>query len=420
MRPRSTRRPLTLPLALAIAAVSIHADVIVVDAANGAGSDFTDIGIAVNAAREGDTILVRDGLYSWLSIVGKSVTVLADGADVRLQGNLFVGDLAFGQQVLVRGVQASALFVEDCEGAVWFDTVDNLPSKTVYPSTSCFAIAAAGARVSRSERVTFTSCTLGGGTAGGGAGWQPAVPGDGAYLYQSTAQFLDCRLTGGEGTLDIDNTIWGPGVGGAGLKLWDSTATTIGCTITGGGGGVSASAVCTNSKAAGGPGVCFYNASGGVIRSAASTATGGARDLSLLCGSGTYGPAGPAISGAGTIVPLPGFARHLRMNSPVRGGQTLTFEVEGQPGELPILITSLVHEPVPFLGGSLLLQLPPEEIYVLGTLPANGQATLSLPVQDVGLAIGAIPLYAQAAFLDTSSMVWIGGASSTVLVDSSF
>ena len=101
-------------------------------------------------------------------------------------------------------------------------------------------------------------------------------------------------------------------------------------------------------------------------------------------------------------------------------GRELLEVDEGQPGELPIIITSPVHQPIPFGSGSLLLQLPPTDIFVLPLLPSNGKASLTFPVQNVGLGVGAVTLYAQAAFIDTTPTVWIGAGSSTVLLDASF
>ena len=98
---------------------------------------------------------------------------------------------------------------------------------------------------------------------------------------------------------------------------------------------------------------------------------------------------------------LPGFARHLKANSPVRGGETLTFDVEGQPGELPVVFTSLVHDPLSLLAYSsvLLVGLPATDTFVLGALPSDGKASLPFPIQNVGPSVGSVTYYAQAAFI---------------------
>src|SRR6185503_9346948 len=182
-----------------------------------------------------------------------------------------------------------------------------------------------------------------------------------------------------------------------------SLLTLVGCTVRGGEGGLAQGPICSGVHAIGGPGVEFAGAPA-TVRSAESTAAGGATSLEPLC-PGQTGPQGPAILGSGTIVPLPGFARHLRANSPVRGGQALTFELGGVAGEIPAVFVSLVHEPLPLLNGSLLVGLPPTEVLVLGSLPASGEATLTFPVPNVGTSVGSLSLYAQAVFLDSARQV---------------
>jgi hypothetical protein len=48
----------------------------IVDANNGPGTDFTDIQPAIGAAREGDTVLVRAGVYTHVTILGRGVNVV--------------------------------------------------------------------------------------------------------------------------------------------------------------------------------------------------------------------------------------------------------------------------------------------------------------------------------------------------------
>jgi hypothetical protein len=139
-------------------------------------------------------------------------------------------------------------------------------------------------------------------------------------------------------------------------------------------------------------------------------------DLEPLC-PGQTGSQGPAISGPGTIVPLPGFSRPLRASGPVRGGEVLTFELEGQPGEVPLLLVSDAHEPVALLNGSLLLGLPPSDLFTLPALPASGQATLGFQVPNVGAAVGSLSLYVQAVFLDPAPTIWLGAGTTVVLLD---
>ena len=52
----------------------------IVDAANGPGTNFTDLPAAVAAAISGDTILVRPGTYTHFNVSGKALTIRGAGA----------------------------------------------------------------------------------------------------------------------------------------------------------------------------------------------------------------------------------------------------------------------------------------------------------------------------------------------------
>jgi hypothetical protein len=70
--------------AMLIGLASAHAEVIVVDANDGPGADFTSLSAAIAAAKNGDVLLMRSGTYDGIfSIVDKAIAIIADdGADV--------------------------------------------------------------------------------------------------------------------------------------------------------------------------------------------------------------------------------------------------------------------------------------------------------------------------------------------------
>ena len=118
--------------------------------------------------------------------------------------------------------------------------------------------------------------------------------------------------------------------------------------------------------------------SGAIVHAAATTANGGVANLSPLC-PGAFGPAGPDVANAGTVVPLPGFARSSSSDGPVRGGEVVSLVVEGQPADVPVLLASSGQARTLVTGttGALLLELPHEDLFVLPPLDASGRATLS-------------------------------------------
>jgi hypothetical protein len=311
--------------------------------------------------------------------------------------------------VLVRGFRTSiGVAITSSAGAVWLEDV-----RVAAATTICNPSSMAGASVTAASRVTFARCTLTGASDSGGFNAPNAAAG--LDLSSSDVRLHDCEIQGAPGTSQFG---WPAQPGAAGMKVEASTVTIVGCTIRGGAGGVATpsfgGSLCTTAHPPGGPGVRFVGTAG-TIRSAESTAVGGVLSLGPMC-PGQTGPQGPAISGSGTIVALPGFARHLRANSPVRGGELLSFELQGQPGEVPLLLVALEHEPLALLNGALLVSLPPMEAFVLGALPAGGLETLSVPVPHVG-GIEGLVLYSQAAFVDPSATVWLGAGTSVVLLE---
>ena len=378
-------------LALIVCGLSVQADVLVVHGSGSTG--FVNIQAAVDAALEGDTILVRNGAYPSFTVDGKSVSIVADGAGVLVSEafttvsfgpDISVRNLAAGQQFVMRGVQADAgVEVLDCAGAVWFDQL------SLSGNVSCSLGGTAGAYVRDSHQVTFTKSALRGETAQDI--WFAHPSADGLFAERSTVWLFDCFVEGGHGQ---STNVWAgivPADGGPGVRVDQGSVTLIGSIVQGGGGGLDTFQLCAGAHATGGPGVEFVGGTGTVL-AAESTAAGGVASLEPMC-PGQSGPAGQPIIGGGTITVLVGFARHLSANSPVRGGETLTFDIEGQPGEIPIVFTSLAHQPVALGGGALLIGLPPTDMFVLAALPADGKASLSFPIQNVGASIGGVTYY---------------------------
>ena len=410
---------LVLPLFAPLA--QPRAEVLVVAPASGPGVDATTIQQAVDEAVDGDTILVRDGTYPAFVVTGKSLALVADGANVFIQAgsrgfapllSVRIVSLAEDQRVVLRGFATDfGILVQDCVGPVWIDRIDVAGATT----TAFLSGVAPGATVSNSSEVTFTSCSLRGDQgvpsflAGAGQG------GSGAGLFTSDVRFFDCTLLGGTGASEADE----PSEGGAGLRLDGGCNVLLsGTTIAGGPGGIATNAPCTGSMASGGVGLSFNPTD--TVSSLASTATGGVADLGSLC-PGQVGLAGADITGTGTIVPLNGFARSLGTNSPVRGGASVTFTASGQTGELPLVLVSTRHDTqrMPALSGSLLVGLPADDVLLLPAVSSTGSSSRTLPAPNVGLTVGALSFYTQAIFVDPSGGLWLGGGSTVTLVDAS-
>ena len=104
--------------------------VLVVDDDGGAGVGFTEIQAAVDAAADGDVVLVRSGTYAPFQVVGKGVTVLSDVEQtVVVNGPIEVSGTPADSLVVLRGLQTGTPLehgasIEDCAGAVRVEECD--------------------------------------------------------------------------------------------------------------------------------------------------------------------------------------------------------------------------------------------------------------------------------------------------------
>ena len=123
-----------LPIALLLVATEVH----IVDE-TGAG-DFTDIQPAVDAAVDGDVVLVKPGTYGAVEVVGKTLTIAGERTAEGFAPSVYPGstvesilsitDLAANQRVHVRdlslrydNVTETALSIEDNVGPVVIENV---------------------------------------------------------------------------------------------------------------------------------------------------------------------------------------------------------------------------------------------------------------------------------------------------------
>src|SRR6187402_1540088 len=99
-------RGLCLSLLLASAA---RADVFVVDASG--GGDFTTLQAAVNAAADGDTLLVRTGSYAGFLLTGKGLSIVAErGAEPKVSADVRLLSITAGHTVVLSGLRVTATY----------------------------------------------------------------------------------------------------------------------------------------------------------------------------------------------------------------------------------------------------------------------------------------------------------------------
>lgn len=324
---------------------STPAAVLIVDISGSPGT-IPDLQSAVNAAADGDILLVRTGDYSTIfgfgpiAIVDKSLTLVADppGATVIAPGFL-VSQIGASKTVVIRGI--------DCIG-----TYPGIP----FPSGANFD----AVKVTNSAgTVLVEDCDLQGGI--GGAVFNQGLPGFvGVNVENAKATVVRCELRGGPGFPGL-----GPfaslGPGGPGAIALGGTLALFECTVIGysptttvpAGAGIrliAGTAMISGSSIQGGSvsPSCPQCAGGDGILADATSAVRWI-DSSFSPGTGASSPL-PIDAPPGAVFVWPGQSRSWTLTSPVVEFQPVLVEIAGVQGDTVLFFWSPVGAHVP-IGG---------------------------------------------------------------------
>lgn len=397
----------------------------VVDDDTGPGVDFASISLAVPAAAEGDTILVKAGTYDGFIVVNKSLTIQADaGASVVVEHPITLHDFAANRSIVLRGLDVVTglevgLIVANCAGTIWIeectishseetcaDSAD-LPGAEFTNCTSVILI--------RSEILPvdgYFNCPT----------YPDAVPSNtGLILTASTVHAIESTIRGGHGAVAWANPYgsWMRGHrGGLGARGTESFLFLSDCHVRGGEGSDSSSS-----------GGCTGGAGGDGIR--LSTATQMWSLDSLFEGGENTDPwGGVCVGKTGTpVVVEPGCshdtfageAMMLTAGSPAREGENLTVTVHGPP-TVPVWI-GVSDSPfsffLPVAHGSLLLA-PPIGLHYLGVTDGAGNLHRSFPVTELGPAVQGRRSLAQAYYISSTGEILLSSGTAALTLDASF
>jgi hypothetical protein len=363
---------------LALAGTS-SAGVIVVDAAG--GGSFTQIQPAIDAAVDGDTILVKPGHYTAFSIVGKGLTVVGDVGTITMSGRVEVEDTLASQIVTLANLKstgagsepqgmtatfnAAAVRVVACE---WVGANDG-PTVPVIGG-------GVGASFASSTNVAVSGCTIVGGDGESSDSCLSDLvsPGGVGLVTQiASVAMYDTVVRGGHGG---NGGNWTE-PGGIGIQTLNGFLFASRSNITGGHGGNSACAdACADD---GGPGWRVHPiANAWMLDCMVSGGLGGANTgpNPFECPRGQPGANFPMSTPFTFAVPNIGFTiPHI-----AREGTFVQVKFIGPPGARVFLNDELTttFESVPSWRGVLLSPFPsrgsgPERERRWGIIPASGE-----------------------------------------------
>lgn len=235
--------------ATAVLVAAARANVWVVD--DNGPANFSTIQDAINAASDGDTIIVQPGNYTSFTINDKDLRVLGTGAQKPLVvGASQVTSLASQRAVVLSDLRfqlapasAWALQLTNCAGAVRVQRC-NAKGANGPGGSSCGACTSTGhgVRVSGSPNVVLSEFSAQGGSSGQcGSGSNPSgcsvSGGQGAWITSSALATFDCDFTGGNAGASTDFSGASTGRGGDGFRAEGSFVFASTSPMSGGTGG---------------------------------------------------------------------------------------------------------------------------------------------------------------------------------------
>lgn len=429
MRTPRLRRLLSCSLALVVAAAGARADVLVV----GPGGSFTDLQAAVDAAVDGDVVLVKGGTYNSVIVLGKAVTITAEAGFSVLVEDVTVQLLSSERTVVLSGLTIDSnsggvpgLQLLENEGAV------RVADCTINGLVTLIGTPSEGVVVDLCDDVSFVDCAVTGGRALFTTFGAAQAGGVGMSVTDSTVAVHGGTVTGGEGGAHTVAPNPG-GPGGVGLLVDEATVLVSGATVSGGRGGGGAGCdeilFVSGDGGPGGTGVeLLGNAFTTAFRvqdSAVSGGPGGFGGSPSPFGctdTGDLGADGQAYDDPlGLTSPVPGTAHALTALSPVREFQPLDLDLVGDPGDLAAVLGAALPGTSwqPGANGQLLVGVP-FQVRIVGTVPASGLLELTTAFPDLGPGVEHVTLFTQPLFLGTGGALTLGAPHTAVVLDSGF
>jgi hypothetical protein len=409
-----------------------RANVLVVSATGGA--PYIDIQSAVDAATNGDTILVKSGTYDSFFIANKALVVVADtNANVIVNNGVQVRSLAVDRDVVLAGMtlhgdpnatdwHGNGLYLKSDLGSVRIRC-------TIYGATSAMASFTqptfAGAQVVSCSDVAFEGSSLHGGVTSYATGAGLDATGSHIAMYDTSAY-------GGSG-LPADCASETGAFGGAGVTLASSFLFASNATFQGGAGGNGVQGILCG----GWPGNGGNGGAGILIASSTPGSDAELLNVQLVGASGGFGgfgglfngdpgqPGSPSVVADGsTLNTLSGPQRSMTAASVVRELAPLALSFHGQLGDTVgvYIATSTAFHFLPAQEGVKLVSADHAPVYaaLLGSADASGNLSTNLSFPDLGTGVQSKEIYLQAIVITSQGSRILGSPISVTVLDSAF
>jgi hypothetical protein len=371
-----------------------------------AGAPYTTPQAAIDAAVDGDTILIAPGVYPGFTITDEALSIAVDPPGTVHCGAVLVENVSAARNVLIDSLRITAangiaLKVRACAGSVRIQGCNVQGVDGVYNTT---IPATTGAYVTGSTDVVLRTCDVRGGN--GGAIYSQGYNGaDALFARGSRVALYGCTLQGGYGgSADPDGSGDG-GHGGDGLETPDSFVLAQQTSFRGGGGGDAGDGdflTRGGDGGDGGHGVRLRADAPGTtpeVVTRTCTLAGGSGGIGGFWG-GAFGTAGsPSSASVGTVRPAVQ-STNLNVDTPSgwRVGNLVPVTVVAPPGSSVALLLGpdagfaqntatdyALHVPSPFF-----------RRLALGVVPPSGSLVLNLVVPPPPAGVGSVTWHLQA------------------------
>lgn len=417
--------PFLLAASLFVLAPAASADVLRVDAANQLGADFTSIQAAVDAAQDGDVILVGAAVgeepYDGFIVLGKALSIVGEsgpgGELPRVEGSIDLRFTPVNDSLRLRGLRVHspqplfyALQLVDNQGTVLLEDLELSIAQAAIGAplgAPCAAIFDSGAvHLVRVDAQGPDGLVAGADVAHGG----PAL-----QLVSSRVSLFDCDLRGGDGTAATfaDD----PTDGADAVRQFNGTTWISGGVLRGGSGGSAhfGGLICSETGASGSAFEIFSDTPGGAVcHFGQADYAFGAAAATAQCGAGEAAPLINTLGGAVFASPLTSARAELSPVVPLGG--FVVLDIEAIPDSALLATVSLRPDflPLPGLGATLATD-PGLGVIDLGTASADGSASVALLVPNFGVT--SLEFVAQIAAFDVQTgTIALSNPTATVLV----